>query len=96
MTQTMSLGRHPDYLKQSVLAMALRGISMGLKRIWTGDALQSGDYSQVGGEFFFKTTTDSTLGKLTTDVSWCHRMQSTRDHAGVPELKRVLSLEQKE
>lgn len=92
MTQTMSLGQSPDYLKYSVLSLAMRGISQASKRIWAGDALKSGDISQVGGEFLFETSDDE-QGRSTTEVTWCHRMETTRDHAGIPELKRVLGVE---
>ena len=45
-------------------------------------AFQGGDYRQVGGEFVFENE----------EVTWCHRMRNTRDHAELEEVRQVLGL----
>ena len=44
---------------------------------------KGGDFSQVGGEFLFEDG----------QVTWCHRMKNTRDHAEVPALRKQLGLD---
>lgn len=103
MTRTLSLGnKDPDYIHQNLVSGMVKSIAQGLKRIGSGDMLQAGDMRQVGGEFLFDVTGGGTLltnsksgnGALQkVEVTWCHRMKNTRDHAELPVLKQVLGLE---
>jgi hypothetical protein len=82
MARTLNLGHErPAYMQKSLLhaivASVLQSLRQGRK------AFKGGDYWQVGGEFLFEG------GR----ARWCHRMANTRDHAEVPELRRVLGLE---
>ena len=45
--------------------------------------MKGGNFHQVGGEFMFENER----------VTWCHRMKNTRDHAEIPEMRRVLGLD---
>lgn len=102
MARTWSLGnKGPDYIQHTIVSGVVKSIAQGLKRIGSGDVLQAGDYKQVGGEFLFEVTGGGTrLGDCKRGnralkrlrVRWCHRMQNTRDHAELPELKSVLGL----
>ncbi len=103
MTRTLSLGnKDPDYIHHTLVSGMVKSIAQGLKRIGSGDMLQAGDFRQVGGEFLFEVTGGGTLltnskpgnGALQkVEVTWCHRMKNTRDHAELPVLKQVLGLE---
>ncbi|PGH13547.1 hypothetical protein AJ80_06297 [Polytolypa hystricis UAMH7299] len=111
LTRTLSLGpAAPDYIRVSLTSLIVRGITQGLKRVRTGDALKSGDMLQVGGEFLFEvdetppsrsassSSSSLTLLSLKRDVgsvqvTWCHRMNHTRDHTEIPVLLGILGLE---
>jgi len=82
MGRTLDLGKKkPDYIQSNLFATTVQSIVQVLK---TGrDGLKGGDFKQVGGEFMFEE------GK----VVWCHRMRNTRDHAQVPELRRIIGLD---
>lgn len=86
MIKTLQLGKKPRYMQQSMASMVLSSIFQGLRQIPAGLALRSGDHRQVGGEFMFETA-----GGV-KQVTWCHRMRTTRDHAEVEEIKEVLRL----
>ena len=95
LTRTLSLGSNaPNYIHHSLMVLILKAIAQGLRRIWAGDMLKGGDLKQVGGEFLFET---AALGKGQGDVgvqvTWCHRMKNTRDHAEVPIIRHVLGLD---
>ncbi|KAL8702832.1 MAG: hypothetical protein Q9201_004000 [Fulgogasparrea decipioides] len=82
MTRTLSLGsKSPQYMQYSLPSAMVRAIYQALKA--GRDAFRGGDYSQVGGEFVFENG----------QVTWCHRMKNTRDHAEVPEMRRQLGLD---
>lgn len=82
MIRTLSLGsKRPEYMQYSLPSAVLRSIYQSI-RAGRG-AFQGGDYSQVGGEFLFEDG----------QVSWCHRMKNTRDHAEIPETRRQLGLD---
>ena len=49
--------------------------------------LSGGSYSQVGGEFLFEVGADGEV-----KPTWCHRMQSTRDHTELNDIKKVLGM----
>jgi hypothetical protein len=102
MARTLSLGsKDPDYIHHTLVSGALKSIAQGLKRIGSGDAMQGGDIKQVGGEFLLEvagsgtTLSDSKPGNASlkkVEVTWCHRMKNTRDHAELPDLKKALAL----
>lgn len=106
MARTLSLGhKGPDYIQHTLVSGMVKSIAQGLKRIGSGDVLQAGDMKQVGGEFLLEITGGDTplanskpgnesLKKV--EVTWCHRMKNTRDHAELPEIKKVLGLEKVE
>ena len=82
MTRTLSLGyKAPEYVQTSLLTVVLKSFYQVLRS--GQNALKGGDFDQVGGEFMFND------GKVT----WCHRMQNTRDHAEIPILRKVLDLD---
>lgn len=86
MGRTLDLGsKKPEYLgKKSMWQVSLAGVKQSLmagSRIFKG-----GDWSQIGGEFLF------VRGMEGWSVKWCHRMETTRDHAEVRELKEVIGL----
>ena len=82
MIRTLNLGpKAPQYMQYSLPSAVIRSIYQGLK---TGrGAFKGGDYWQVGGEFIFDDG----------EVTWCHRMKNTRDHAEIPEMRRQLGLD---
>ncbi|OCL01168.1 uncharacterized protein K441DRAFT_488081, partial [Cenococcum geophilum 1.58] len=82
MGRTLDLGKKkPDYIQSNLFATTVQSIAQVLK---TGrDGLKGGDFKQVGGEFMFEEE----------KVVWCHRMRNTRDHAQVPELRRIIGLD---
>ncbi|KAI9841411.1 MAG: hypothetical protein M1838_003592 [Thelocarpon superellum] len=79
MTTTLKPGqKKPNYIRQSTIQGMIGGIVQSLK---AGTyALKGGDYRQIGGEFVFDQG----------QVVWCHRMRNTRDHAEIPEIRKVL------
>ncbi|KAF2469941.1 uncharacterized protein BDR25DRAFT_262503 [Lindgomyces ingoldianus] len=82
MTRTLDLGkRKPNYIQSNIFFTSVQSIMQGLKT--GGKALKGGDIKQVGGEFLFEH------GKCV----WAHRMRNTRDHAEIPDLRRVLGLD---
>ncbi|KAL8995718.1 MAG: hypothetical protein Q9169_004612 [Polycauliona sp. 2 TL-2023] len=82
MIRTLSLGsKAPGYMQYSLPSAMIRAVYQNLKA--GRSAFRGGDYWQVGGEFIFDDG----------EVTWCHRMKNTRDHAEVPELRRQLGLD---
>ena len=81
MISTKSPGSRPDYQQRSILSISIESIFQGLSR--GRNALKGGDFWQVGGEFLIKDG----------ETLWCHRMSSTRDHTEVPELRKILGLD---
>lgn len=82
MIRTLSLGpKSPDYMQYSIPSAVVRAIYQGIKA--GRGAFKGGDYWQVGGEVLFEDG----------QVSWCHRMKNTRDHAEIPEIRRQLGLD---
>jgi hypothetical protein len=75
------------------MVLILKSIAQSLRRIWAGDMLKGGDLKQVGGEFLFEAAAP---GKRRDDsdvqVTWCHRMRNTRDHAEVPIIRQVMGV----
>ncbi|KAL9599579.1 MAG: hypothetical protein Q9219_003735 [cf. Caloplaca sp. 3 TL-2023] len=82
MIRTLSLGpKSPEYMQYSLPSAVVRAVYQGIK---AGRGMfKGGDYWQVGGEFLFEDG----------QVSWCHRMRNTRDHAEIPETRRQIGLD---
>ena len=79
MTRTLSMGpKSPEYMQDSVVVNAVKSIFQEFRS--GRNMMKGGDLSQVGGEFVFENN----------QVTWCHRMRNTRDHAEVSELRAVL------
>ncbi|KAL8692563.1 MAG: hypothetical protein Q9218_002432 [Villophora microphyllina] len=88
MTRTLNLGnKSPQYMQYSLPSAMIRAIYQGLKA--GRDAFKGGDYWQVGGEFIFEDVD----GNGRPEITWCHRMKNTRDHAEVPDVRRRLDLD---
>lgn len=82
MTRTLNMGnKSPEYMQTSVGVNAVKSVFQALRS--GRNALQGGDFYQVGGEFIFEK------GKVT----WCHRMRNTRDHAEIAELRAALEID---
>jgi len=99
MGRTLDLGsRKPGYVQQTAWKSVMSSVWQGLSWNHGGFATKGGDFWQVGGEWLFHKTvgvgkSDSLgLGEGRWEVKWCHRMQNTRDHAELPEIRRVLGL----
>jgi hypothetical protein len=76
--------KKPEYVKQSMFVGVMTSVFDGIKS--GRKATKGGDWWQVGGEFLFVKEDDG------WKVEWCHRMKTTRDHAEMPELKKVLGI----
>lgn len=104
MVSTLALGSRPGYMAgpgASLWTLIGRSILQNLRQIPRGLALKGGNQRQVGGEFLFtrrqgahdsETEGEQPLDIEDVDVTWCHRMKTTRDHAEVDELKTLLGL----
>ncbi|KKY21397.1 putative thioredoxin-like protein [Phaeomoniella chlamydospora] len=100
MARTLSLGsKDPQYIQHSLFAGAMKSIAQGISRLPKGDIGKAGDLKQVGGEFLFevKATQDAAETKKpgnpslkAVQVTWCHRMRNTRDHAEIPVINDLL------
>lgn len=82
MTHAMGMGqKQPAYVQKSLFSVILQSfyqtISSGRRM------LSGGHFWQIGGEFLFENG----------EVTWCHRMQHTRDHTEVPEIRKLLGLD---
>lgn len=96
MVRTLAMGATPGYMRHiSMWGSALRSIGQGLRVIPRGLALKGGNQRQVGGEFLFETKAGADDGDDgdAAEVTWCHRMKTTRDHAEADELQDLLGLE---
>lgn len=109
MTKTLALGTRPSYLRRSMASNIAASVVQGLGQLKAGLATRSGDQRQVGGEFLFEPADLASpvpevpegwgkgdgeeYGAEEKRVGWCHRMRTTRDHAEVDVLKKVLGVE---
>jgi len=100
MGKTLDLGfRKPEYIQQAAWKSVVSSVWQGLSWKHGGFATKGGDFWQVGSEWLFQKTVEkggegsSGSGKRRWEVKWCHRMQNTRDHAELPEIRRVLGLD---
>ena len=82
MISTKSPGMKPEYQQRSLLSISIESVFQGLSR--GRHALKGGDFWQVGGEFLIKDG----------ETLWCHRMSSTRDHTEIPDLRKILGLDE--
>lgn len=73
--------KKPEYISSGLVGGTLSSMWNMVKSGTKG--FSGGDFSQNGGEWLFDRGV----------LQWCHRMQNTRDHAEIGELKRVLGLE---
>ncbi|PKY04593.1 hypothetical protein P168DRAFT_317647 [Aspergillus campestris IBT 28561] len=94
LVSTWDLGPQPDYIKKSMPRIVIESIVQALKHVPSGLAHKGGDSKQIGGEFLFEPVeAGSTEGDAAEkQVTWFHRMTTTRDHTEVPELKKVLGI----
>jgi hypothetical protein len=104
MRRTLSAGNfdmRPAYLKRGLVLSGARSVVQGLRRVGTGrlDALNgAGEMNVVGGEFLVERVDlkaaegEDVLGEE-WKVSWCRRMENTRDHTEIHHLKAVLGKE---
>ena len=84
MTSTLSSGPRPEYMKSSFMGVVVKGVCQTLGA--GSDVFNGGSFSQVGGEFLFQDN----------EVKWCHRMQNTRDHSEIRQLRMRLGLDDEE
>ncbi|MCJ1391919.1 hypothetical protein MMC18_004786 [Xylographa bjoerkii] len=82
MTHAMNMGQKPPaYIQKSLFSLIVQSLYQAIS---SGRRLLSGGHFwQLGGEFLFENG----------EVTWCHRMQHTRDHAEVPEIRQQLGLD---
>lgn len=83
MISTLSMGdTSPDYQPagafSSVMKSLAHAVTDGPVKFFT----KAGPLRQVGGDFLFEEG----------EATWCHRMQNTRDHTSVADLKTVLQI----
>ena len=93
---SLSLGRKdPNYIQHTLAAGMMKSIVQGVRRISAGDVTKAGDMRQNGGEFVFDVEGGEeklNTGLKTLEVTFCYRMQNTRDHTEIPTLSKVLGL----
>lgn len=92
MVTSLAWGPRPKYMRKGMTRSIAESVVQGLKQIPSGLATKSGPSNQNGGEFLFEASGDG----LEKRVTWCHRMENTRDHTEIPELARVLKLRLKQ
>lgn len=103
MLRTLNMGRRPAYQRKEQLSLVFESFMQIVKTAPSGKVLQGGDISQVGGEFLFEPL-DPPPGSAAPAgsehgegeekrLTWCHRMQNTRDHAEISELSALLGLD---
>lgn len=80
MTCNLGLGKKPNYIENWLMGTLL-GTANTLMTLTTS----SGKKSQNGGELIW----------IDGEVEWARRMQNTRDHVEVEDLKQVLDSQEK-
>ncbi|KAJ5239455.1 hypothetical protein N7468_004074 [Penicillium chermesinum] len=88
MTRTMALGPRAEYSQEGMVGNAIKSMVRAIRNAPFSSLLKSGDVKQVGGEFLFEPN-----GEGGKKVSWCYRMENTRNHAPLETLKAVLDPE---
>ncbi|KAJ6079657.1 hypothetical protein N7467_009410 [Penicillium canescens] len=79
-----ALGPRPEYIRKSMMHIVAGSLMQAMKKIPSGLATKGGDHRQNGGEFLFELKGEE------KQITWCHRMKTTRDHTEVSELARIL------
>lgn len=93
---SLALGSQPAYISKGMARIVGESMMQAVKYIPSGLAHKSGYYKQIGGEFLFElldSNADMT-GEEEKQVTWCHRMKTTRDHTEIPELMQLLGINQ--
>lgn len=92
-----ALGSQPAYIRKSMARVVGESMFQAMKYVPSGLAHKGGWYKQNGGEFLFESLDGNVemTGEEEEQVTWCHRMQTTRDHTEIPDLMRVLGIDQK-
>ena len=90
MVTSLAMGPRPQYIQKSMGRIIAESVMATLKQVSSGLAMKVGNSDQNGGELLFELSGDD-RGK---QVVWCHRMKNTRDHTEVPELARILKVDQ--
>ncbi|KAL2816596.1 Sodium:solute symporter family-domain-containing protein [Aspergillus cavernicola] len=86
MYTTWDLGPHPAYIRKSMVRVVLESFWQIFRLLPAGLALSGGPKSQVGGEFLFELSGDGEEKR----ISWCHRMNTSRDHTEIPIIADIL------
>lgn len=89
MITSLAMGARPAYFRRSMTSLIGSSIVQSLKNFTNGLMTKGGEARQNGGEFLFEPRGEE------KEVTWCHRMTNTRDHAGIAELVGVLDSEGK-
>ncbi|KAJ5748332.1 uncharacterized protein N7511_010028 [Penicillium nucicola] len=86
---SLALGPRPEYIRKNMVQIVVESMMQGMKHVFSGLATKGGDPRQIGGEFLFEVKGDG----ATKEVTWCHRMTTTRDHTEISELLRIIDLD---
>jgi hypothetical protein len=86
MVSNLAMGPQPGYIRKSMLRVIGESVVQSLKQIPSGLALKGGPSNQNGGEIIYESAGEGQPKQMT----WCHRMTTTRDHIEVDELVKVL------
>lgn len=89
MVTSLTMGARPEYFRRSMTSLVASSIMQSLSNFSNGLLTKGGEARQNGGEFLFESKGEE------KEVTWCHRMTNTRDHAGIPQLVHVLESEGK-
>ncbi|KAE8381771.1 AhpC/TSA antioxidant enzyme-domain-containing protein [Aspergillus bertholletiae] len=94
MTCSLALGSQPAYIRKGMTQIVAESMFQGLKYISSGLAHKGGYVKQIGGEFLFEPLEGSAemTGQEEKQVTWCHRMKTTRDHTEIPDLMQILGI----
>jgi hypothetical protein len=84
LASTKGPGEKPSWMKESLATVAISGALQGLAS--GRNMLKGGDFWQIGGEFLFVRKAED------WQVTWGHRMKTTRDHADAETLKSALGM----
>ncbi|KAE8150650.1 AhpC/TSA antioxidant enzyme-domain-containing protein [Aspergillus avenaceus] len=87
MVSSLALGPRPQYIRKGFAQIVGGSIWQALKQIPSGLAAKGGESSQNGGEFLFEPS--GATGEK--EITWCHRMQNTRDHTEISTLAHILN-----
>lgn len=86
MVSNLAMGPQPEYIRKSMFRIIGESLLQGFKQIPSGLVLKGGPSSQNGGEIIYESVGEGQPKQMT----WCHRMTTTRDHIEVNELMKVL------